>query len=1212
MSFLKPKTSTSATKLNTMNVSTSAYGLGVPVGWGTFRVSTNLLWYADFTALPDTSSPSGGGKGGAPSQKNYTYTASLILCLGFGPIDSDINQLWLDKGNYQDIPAGQSSLQQAGFSLATGTLGQATWGYLTTAHPTQALGYSELAYLYAQNYALGTAGSVPNCSAEISRMRASPPSGQQHDASPATILSDALESTVYGVPNWPTGVLGSLTNYQTYCYAANLLLSPVLDTQRTGRDFLGEILQASNSDAFMSDGLLQVTPYGDTQITANGVTWTPDLTSVADLGPDDFIPPSDGAEPVVRQVKRPLDCYNIVSVEFLNRTIAYNSSVSRYVDQGLVDQYGEVENTSPYSLHCIAEQSIADTIGPILLQKAAYIRRTFQFTLPWTWGLLNPMDLITLTYGNLNAQPARLISVNEQPDGSLECTAEEFLVGVHHAQTYTRAGPDGYLPNYTASPGNVSTPLFYTPPGSLLNGDLELWIAVAGTDPNWGGAECWVSLDGNSYERFGVIDGGARFGALTGSLASHSDPDSSTVTVDLTASNGTLTTATQAQCDGYATLSLVGTELVAWRDATLTSANHYTLGYFHRGLYGTPIASHTSGAAFVRLDNAIFKYPFTKDRLGQTIYFKFPSFNTTGQAKQALSACTAYTYTLGALITTPAAGAWSVTGSSFVGAGQSPAIIIGGACDDLNADVIIVDYQETSPSSGAWASLEFPITATVLLIPGVIDSATYDVRIRYRSTQGIEDTSAYLDLGPVTVGTIKISNQGLLAEEDAIEDAQLKTGVGDNGLVDTTFSNLSPSSTANYWRASSNLRNVLPAATASAGGIRYIENDFVSGDDYLALSSDNQVDSFPISPSMALELSACVGAVGSSISTISLYAVWYDSNASNLANATPPVNPTLIQQTSSFGAGAGELSTYTQLGGYLDAPSDSRVARVGLAVQTNTGVSTGAKLRLCQPFLSKARSGNVTNGGALTPYHVGIAVPGADNTATAGLGALATQSTVNLGTQVTGTLGTGNAASGLVNSNIAVNGSGQITGIGTGAGTAVANNQISVDGSGAIQGIGTGAGTAVQNSLISLSGLGAGSLATHNDVSAFVTGGSGISLSTSGGVTTITSSAPAALTVTVDHSSPSYSGTGTGTQTTGSSNVSVSGGSGSYTYAWAFMNGTPLTVTAPNAAGTGWQYSMTTGLSVSAQYRCWVHDTSTGAVGFVDVTPHLTNTTGGG
>ena len=78
-----------------------------------------------------------------------------------------------------------------------------------------------------------------------------------------------------------------------------------------------------------------------------------------------------------------------------------------------------------------------------------------------------------------------------------------------------------------------------------------------------------------------------------------------------------------------------------------------------------------------------------------------------------------------------------------------------------------------------------------------------------------------------------------------------------------------------------------------------------------------------------------------------------------------------------------------------------------------------------------------------------------------GLGSLATASSVNLGTQVSGTLGTGNAASGLINSNISISSNGTLSGAGGGqvtragigaiaaseAAAAVNNNSTTINGS---------------------------------------------------------------------------------------------------------------------------------------------------------------------
>ncbi|WP_163969040.1 hypothetical protein, partial [Raoultella planticola] len=63
-------------------------------------------------------------------------------------------------------------------------------------------------------------------------------------------------------------------------------------------------------------------------------------------------------------------------------------------------------------------------------------------------------------------------------------------------------------------------------------------------------------------------------------------------------------------------------------------------------VYGTGVASHAPGAVFVRLDQGIWKFPYQKGQVGQTLHLKFRSLNVFGRALQDLSAVADYTITL--------------------------------------------------------------------------------------------------------------------------------------------------------------------------------------------------------------------------------------------------------------------------------------------------------------------------------------------------------------------------------------------------------------------------------------------------------------------------------------------------------------------------------------------------------------------------------------
>ncbi len=84
---------------------------------------------------------------------------------------------------------------------------------------------------------------------------------------------------------------------------------------------------------------------------------------------------------------------------------------------------------------------------------------------------------------------------------------------------------------------------------------------------------------------------------------------------------------------------------MSYATATLTSGDQYALTYLYRGLYGTAMATHASGAPFARLDSTVFKYDLPAEYVGIKLYIKLQSFNVFGGGVQDLSTCAVCTYT---------------------------------------------------------------------------------------------------------------------------------------------------------------------------------------------------------------------------------------------------------------------------------------------------------------------------------------------------------------------------------------------------------------------------------------------------------------------------------------------------------------------------------------------------------------------------------------
>ena len=657
MSVFNSVKSPSVVRLNGIVIQQSTYGIPLPIGWGTNRVGASLIWYNGFKAQAVKQSS---GKGGGSTTTGYNYSASIIMAIADGPI-TGVRNVYKDQNVY--VPGATSGLAQAGLSLTLGAQGQAVWGYLTTNFASQAIGYSRTAYAYASNYPLTSSATLSNHSFEVQWATRATVSGSTiDDANPADILNDFLTNAYYGVPLWGSGLVASLTSYSNYCTAAGLFVSPLLASTSSAAQFVTDLLDASNSDCVWSNGQLKVVPLGDTAITNNGVTFTPYLTPQYNLGEDDFIPASEGDDPVTIDLAKLADAYNSVQIGFSDRSLNYNQNIATADDMGSIATYG-ARRENPHTLSMICDANVAAAIAQLRVQRLSNLRRTFKFSLDWRYCLLEPLDLVTLTTGDLSAVLVRINEIKENADGGLDVVAEEMLVGANHAAVYTRQVTAGTIINTSIAPGSVSAPVIINPARTLTNNDLQAWVAVSG-GPNWGGAQVFTSVDGTNYQYAGTITTPARYGVTTSALGAVADPDTtSSFGVDLTASNGTLNTATAADANAGSTLCLIDSELISYQSATLTSANHYTLGTrLRRGLMSTSVASHSSGAPFVRLDGGIYKYSYTPQQAGTTVYLKFCSFNIYGQSLEQLSAVTQYSFVLTAGPSTTSSSWATVTG----------------------------------------------------------------------------------------------------------------------------------------------------------------------------------------------------------------------------------------------------------------------------------------------------------------------------------------------------------------------------------------------------------------------------------------------------------------------------------------------------------------------------------------------------------------------
>jgi hypothetical protein len=683
-----------------LQIQTAVSALPIPIVWGTSKLAPNVIWYANFKAIPAGSS-GGGGKGlfgGSASSSNsgqYDYKADVILAICEGPI-SGVGDVWRGQST--------TSLGALGLSLFAGSSDQLPWSYLSTPAATisvvsilagnqpnvgeaallgqVALAYQNTAYVAAAQYDLSDSATLDNHNFEVLGFRWASGYGQTPytdvsgtaaifvDADPAWVVSDFLTDPQYGV-GFPgasidtTSLFGSGgdASYQTYCRAVGLAFSPALTDAETASSILDRWLQITNTAAVWSGGLLRFIPYGDTAVTGNGVTFNPNVTPIYDFGDDDYVV-ENNADPLTVSRTDPYEAYNIWRVECADRSNAYNLTPVEARDQNAIELTsqnlggGRGERIAPtVTAHEICDTGVALISAQLMLQRAVYIRNTYKFRLSWEYCLLDPMDLVTVTDAvlGLDKTPVRITDIEENENGYLEITAEEFPLGYATATKYATTSVINVPNDRNADPGSVADVLIFEPTDQL-GGGLEIMAGACGANALWGGCNIWLSYqeDGN-YSQIGTITSSARLGVTTADLPSvgvsvtgQTIDQANTLSVDLTESAGVLASGTQADATALNNRCYVGGEIVSYETATLTAANTYNLTYLVRGAYGTEdlIVDHPAGTKFARLDGAFFSYPYDQSRIGDTVYLKFQSFNVYGGGTQSLADCTAFAYTI--------------------------------------------------------------------------------------------------------------------------------------------------------------------------------------------------------------------------------------------------------------------------------------------------------------------------------------------------------------------------------------------------------------------------------------------------------------------------------------------------------------------------------------------------------------------------------------
>ena len=369
----------------------------------------------------------------------------------------------------------------------------------------------------------------------------------------ALIAIKATEPVPYPRPLGDFVDVPSFDLVRAQCRANGLWGSLVMNSQSAASDWIKTLANAANAAPVFLGAKFFLYPYSEVSAAGNGAFYRAPTAAgpVADLDADkgDFIlsdcPSLDTA---VR-----IDLPNVLQMQCFDRNANYAQVTVQTPDPASLGLYG-VRKGDPVTNNAVQDPSIARTLLGIQVRRNQYGGDVWSFTATARWSLLSPMDLVTLTdeLQGITGVPVRITSYNEQDDGSFAGTAEPFVYGMCAPTLLPASTPAPNPVNTQESAGDANAPIIFEPTPGLYPGAAgdQLWVVVSSSNPNFGGAQVFVSTDGgSSYSpapggadgNSNVVIGSAVTGSLVADWPAANDPDTTNnLEVSLVESNGIL------------------------------------------------------------------------------------------------------------------------------------------------------------------------------------------------------------------------------------------------------------------------------------------------------------------------------------------------------------------------------------------------------------------------------------------------------------------------------------------------------------------------------------------------------------------------------------------------------------------------------------------------------------------------------------------------
>lgn len=587
-----PTIKSSRGKVDDLRVTGSGYGVMIPIIYGNYKLGGNVIWSTDL--IQHVSSQGGGlGKGAAQEVQTYSYTISMAILVGEGPIVG-VARIWAQDVLIYDSTANPTTKRTIRFY--NGDEDQIPDSFMEGIDGVGNVpAYRGSAYFFIENLNLDPwNGAIPQITFEllpdplkplrfsdiaddIARRCGLSQDQYNFEAAYDDIQGFAITEVQSGVDSLDT----LMTVYGSDLASANGVVLLVRRGEPTVADIDVQHLGAREDDTSDPPSLIETTLKSTTVLPQRY-----DLNYIS----------SDRAFDMGTQSGIKYDKPNVTEARTLSTGIVMKDVEARsQADRLLITEWDE---RGSHAIAVSPEFSNLCAASPINLRISGIMRRC---------------RVVQIDQGSLSF--LALTVVRDNTGGQQKGTG-----------AMGQPGTAAVIPSITQT-NLPSSPILYFDiyaSQELRDEDgLTPGFYIATTFAN---ASVYYSLDDVTYVYCGLVAEASDIGKTTsvlsaaGAIADTVDT-TNTVNVALTA-NGPLTSTSAQDVATGSNACLIGNEIASYRTATAISTYSFTLSNITRGRRGSAMGSHVSGERFWHLTNAVLRVKLPSSTVGHLIYVK--------------------------------------------------------------------------------------------------------------------------------------------------------------------------------------------------------------------------------------------------------------------------------------------------------------------------------------------------------------------------------------------------------------------------------------------------------------------------------------------------------------------------------------------------------------------------------------------------------------